>query len=828
MRRGALGLLLPALVLGAGAGVVPAAPAPFAASAEAGTGTAVFAGEDDSATVERLDLGAARRELRRGRIALPSPAGQSVEFEVEAVQVMEPALAARHPELRSYVGRPLDGREGSVAVSITPLGLSASVSGPEPWVVEPQGPDGGRRHLVARSSEVEADRVLPLGEPLTTDAGSRATSGSAGPQAPDVVQRRTFRLALVNDPTYADYFGTENVLAAKVALVTRINQIYNDDLAVRFLLVEGSEALNLDTAAVATGVDGPCGAAPCYEPASSFDDGMLDRCEVNTLGRTRLVLANLIGASAYDVGHLVLGVDGGGLAWLGTAGRDYSAGGCTGLNQPRGDVFHVDYVAHEIGHQLSAQHTFNGDGGFCAANGTGASVEPGSGSSVMAYAGICGADDLQPHTDPYFSHYSIGEMTGFMSVPGEDVVEVQQVSLKGFDEDGDSITLSLGDRSVTLTRGVDYTSQEVQAAIADLVGSPVRVTRWDYDPYLGQVSVTADAPGRPGDDGFQVIYASNRDPDTGGTHQDRPELTATGSDGVQAVVVEVARGGEPRSGGQVEPTDNHRPVVSSPRNRTIPIRTPFKLKGAASDADGDSLTYSWEQSDAGSGTALLSNAKVFGPLFRQFGDNAEVAGADALESPSPGQNAAPTTPVRWFPDLQQVVHGRTNAESGRCPRASRVSVPDRVLDCYSEYLPTESYRGAVGAGRRSMHFRLTARDGNPAGGGTAHDDVVLRIQRSAGPFLVRSQRTGRTERAGKRLGVRWSVNGTRDLARSVRIRLSTDDGATFPTVLAKRTRNDGKKVVRLPKGITADQAWVMVQARGNYFFDVSQKAFKIR
>jgi hypothetical protein len=640
--------------------------------------------------------------------------------------------------------------------------------------------------------------------------------------------RRTYRLALLNDPAYADYWGTENVLAAKVALVTRVNQIYNDDLGIRFVLAEDSERLNLDTAAKATGEDGPCGAAPCFEEAVSDDPGMLDQCGLPTVGRTRLVLGNLIGASAYDVGHLTLGTDGGGLAWLGVAGRDYASGGCTGLSQPRGDVFYVDYVAHELGHQFAAQHTFNGADDFCATNGSEAAIEPGSGSSVMAYAGICGADDLQPHTDPYFSQHTIEEVGAFVAGEQDDVVEVQQVSLTGFDTDGDTVTLSLGEKSTTLTRGPGYTRAAVQSSVAELVGSSVRIARWDYDPYLGQMSSTAAAVGSPSDAGFQVVYASSLDPDTGGSRADRPELLATGSEGVQARVVEVARGGPSRHGGEAEASGNHRPVVTAPKRKRIPVRTPFRLVGSATDSDGDALTYSWEQDDPGIGTALFDNDKTFGPLFRQFGDNARVSGSDALESPSPGQNSTSAEPTRWFPDLEQVLRGRTNAEKGTCPRVNGSTAPDRVLDCYSEFLPTRSYRGSSDIGRRTMHFRLTARDAAPTGGGTAYADVALRVQRDAGPFLVRSQWSGRTERAGQRIGVRWKVNGTRDLARKVRIRLSTDDGQTWGTVLARNTRNDGKKKVRLPDGVTADAAWVMVEARGNYFFDVSETAFRIR
>ena len=789
----------------------------------------------------RVDRRAVKQGLRRDVLELPAPGGDVVEFAVEPVEVMEPALAVRHPKLVAYSGRSVEDPATTVSVAVTPLGVSASVRGSREWLVEPAGTSGGSRHVVAvggldaRSGRQTAlaarpptDVLIPQGRGGGLDARSgRETAFAARPPAGEVV-RRTYRLALLNDPTYADYWGTENVLAAKVALVTRLNQIYNDDLAIRFLLVEDSEELNLDTDAAATGPDGPCGSTPCFDDAVEQGDGMLDRCGTDTLGRTRLVLANLIGASAYDVGHLTLGVDGGGVAWLGVAGRDYAGGGCTGLTQPRGDVFYIDYVAHEIGHQFSAAHTFNGDGDFCGANGSDASVEPGSGSSVMAYAGICGADDLQAHTDPYFSQHSIEEVGGYVAGDQDDVVEVQQVSLTGFDTDGDTVTLSLGERSTTLIRGSGYTRAALQTAISDLVGTDVRIARWDYDPYLGQVSSTAAAAGQPSDAGFQIVYASSLEPDIGGAREDRPELVATGGAGVQARVVEVAHGGPARHGGEAEASGNSRPEVTAPSRATIPVRTPFRLSGSATDPDSDPLTFSWEQDDPGIGTALFSNDKVFGPLFRQFGDNARVSGSGALESPSPGQNTASSEPTRWFPDLEQVLRGRTNAATGTCPVVSGTSARDKVLDCYSEFLPTEDYRGAANVGRRTMHFRLTARDSSPNGGGTSYADLAIKVQRSAGPFLMRSQFSGRTEHAGEKVGVRWKVNGTKELAKKVRIRLSTDDGQTWDTVLANNTRNDGKKKVRLPDGISADAAWVMVEARGNYFYDVSDTPFKIR
>src|SRR5690606_30661925 len=129
--------------------------------------------------------------------------------------------------------------------------------------------------------------------------------------ADDDVVRRTYRLALVNDPAYARYFGTENVLAEKVTLLNRVNQIYNDDLAIRLMLVNGTEKLNLDTKAKAVEPNGPCG------PRSCFPKRSLTSCSYDAIQSNDVALGQLIGAGKYDIGHIALGVAGGGVAGLG-------------------------------------------------------------------------------------------------------------------------------------------------------------------------------------------------------------------------------------------------------------------------------------------------------------------------------------------------------------------------------------------------------------------------------------------------------------------------------------------------------------------------------
>ena len=633
-------------------------------------------------------------------VRVPAPDGSLVAFAVRRSPIMEAGLAAAHPEIETYAGRGVDDPSATIRLDLTPMGFHASVrSGAAPaWYVDPAWNGDDSLYLSYEGRAVPAPE-RGLIEPDADELGGSAVRGdgpSAGEAPGAPVSLRTYRLALVSDPSYATYFGTANVLAEKITLMNRVNQIYNDDLAIRMILVSGSDALNLDTAAKATGTNGPCGATACYTSAQ------LTSCGTGTLTRNTQVLGILIGAANYDIGHIVLGVNGGGVAYLNSVGGSNKGGGCTGLPTPRGDFFAIDYVAHEMGHQFGGPHTFNGVTANCSGGNrsAAASVEPGSGSSVMAYAGICGADDLQPHTDPYFSAQSIKNITAYV---------------------------------------------------------------------------------------------------TSGT----------------------------AAGGTVSASGNAAPAVTAPAAQTIPIRTPFALTGSGTDADGDTLVYTWEQTDRGgsTGTALGSNTKADGPLFRMFSTYADVTDAGALQIPSPGENAATTSPTRSFPDLAQVLANNTNADTGSCPTLNTASIP--TIDCFSEFLPNASYVGAAVAGNTepSLNFRLTARDGAPEGGGTAYADVKLTLDKTAGPFRVTAP-SGGSYAGGSSQTVTWEVNNTQALAAQVRISMSADGGATWPYELAASTPNDGSQAVTLPN-IDATGVRLRIEAVGNYFYDVNDAGFAI-
>lgn len=815
-------------------------------------------------------------------ISLPHPDGGYQRFAISESPVMEDGLAAKHPEIRTFAGRGIDDARASLRMDITPIGFHASIRSPNgAWYIDPyfhlddsvyasyhgrdlpnthgrltEAPqteahialtrgfyhaadsvevrgfgfapgasvtitvhdpasDAGPRQTVnvvadrdgtvTASVRAEPSRNLGAYEITATDGRSSASSAyhvvsdEISPTAAVGNQLRNYRLALVTDPSYANYFGgSANVTAAKVTLVNRITHVYEDETSIRLLLVNDNDKLNLDTAAQMTGANGACGATACYTAAQAAG------CTGSTLTRNRQVVGLLIGASNYDVGHIGFGLNGGGVASLGVVGGNNKAQGCTGVPTPVGDLFAVDYVAHELGHQFAGNHTFNGITGSCTGGNrnAGTSVEPGSGSSIMAYAGICGTDNSQPHSDAYWSQRSFDEIVAYTSGAETNINESQMAALTGFSGTAQFKLQYGANASADIVRGSNFTTAGIKAAIEAISGWPAG----------GTVTISALT-----DAGFTIAFGGTLAATNVATLQ-----LLSGTAGFTGYVGEIAAGGATARRGNVAATGNSAPVVSVPAGYTIPLRTPFALTGSAIDADGDALTYLWEQNDRGgaTGTGLLSNTKVNGPLFRQFGTRADVSEASAILYNSSGENHVTSNPTRVFPDLAQILINNTNAATGSCPAAD--------VDCFSEFLPTADYQGFAGvnAAPASLNFKLTARDGR-GGVGSASTNLVLAA--GTGPFLVTAPNTAVAMAGGSTQTITWNVANTAAApvgAANVKISLSLDGGNSYPHVLAASVPNNGSRSVMLPF-VVSTQARIKVEAVGNVFFDVSNVNFSI-
>lgn len=346
-------------------------------------------------------------------VPLPMPDGTLAEFAVVEAPVMAPGLQARYPQLRAYVGQGITDPAAAVRISHTPSGFRAQVLAPGGTVyIDPHAADEYVAYRKSdapaapeRAAEAFANERIEAGPPDGSAPERRAEAVRAEAGA---VVRRTYRLALAATGEYTRYHSKDKDnptvaegLEALVVALARVNGLYERDLAVRFELVADNDAVVYTD--------------PDTDPYTNNDGSTM-------LSENQSNLDETIGAANYDVGH-VFSTGGGGIAGLGVVCTSSKARGVTGLSNPTGDPFYVDYVAHEIGHQLRASHTFNASNSYCVDERNGATAyEPGSGSTIMAYAGICGTDNLQEadgstqwNSDDYFHAGSLMEMRAFIT-----------------------------------------------------------------------------------------------------------------------------------------------------------------------------------------------------------------------------------------------------------------------------------------------------------------------------------------------------------------------------------------------------------------------------
>ncbi|SRX54240.1 reprolysin-like metallopeptidase [Aequorivita sp. CIP111184] len=350
-----------------------------------------------SALKSLLAQAPARNSVRSNVIIeLPTNNGEIQHFRVYEASVMEPALQAQHPNTRSYAAQGIEDPSAIARFSVADIGVNVMISSANysTIYIDPYTQDKNYyisyniNKLPADPNAFEcmvedAEGPSPLGENRNADDGTL----------------RTFRAAIACTGEYAQFQlnqqGVGNgepdavkkaaVLMAMNATMTRVNGVYEKDLSVTMVLV----ANNTDIIYLVAGSD----------PFTNNSASAL-------INESQVVIDAQIGSANYDIGH-TFSTGAGGLAQLRVPCTSSKARGVTGTSFPLGDNYDIDYVAHEMGHQFGGNHTFNNS---CGNNRNGSTaVEPGSGSSIMAYAGIC-PPNVQQHSDDYFTAISIQEM----------------------------------------------------------------------------------------------------------------------------------------------------------------------------------------------------------------------------------------------------------------------------------------------------------------------------------------------------------------------------------------------------------------------------------
>ncbi len=337
-------------------------------------------------------------------LTVPVADGTQEKFLVRPTSVMDPRLAARYPEILSFSGQGIDDPASTIYADYSPRGFHGMIlsANRKTIYIDPIDRPNQTYVVFSRADVINYQATFTC---LTKESVNESFANFLQPgmqRGADDGRLRTYRLALACTGEYAQYFlnGTETtdaqrkakVLAAMNTLMVRTNGIYERDFGIRMNLIANNDAIIYLNGAT--------------DPWAS---------EWNT--KTQQTIDAVIGNANYDIGHLVhkessAANNNGNAGCIGCvckAGQKGSA--FTSHFIPEGDPFVVDYVTHEMGHQFGANHTFT----FSNESGTGSQMEPGSGSTIMGYAGITGANtDVQPNSDDYFHTRSIDQITTYV------------------------------------------------------------------------------------------------------------------------------------------------------------------------------------------------------------------------------------------------------------------------------------------------------------------------------------------------------------------------------------------------------------------------------
>lgn len=477
-------------------------------------------------------------------IELPMPDGRSARFAVEETQVMHPQLAAKFPTIRTYAGRGIDDPQAQLRFDIGPRGFHGMVLSDQGTVYLDPLTRGDTRHY---QSYFKRDMPARAGMPDVVVPAEGVASLPRTTKAASIGgELRTYRLAIAADGEYSQFhdpdatlltFDKSVIMAELVNVVNRVSGIYERELGIRLQLIPENDRLIFTS--------------PLVDPY--IDDQGIQMLLVNTL-----VLNALVGPGAYDIGHVV-STGGGGVAGLGVVCGAQKGSGVTGLPNPVGDPFYVDYVAHEMGHQFGANHTFNSNAGSCAGGNrnAGTAYEPGSASTIMGYAGICDEHDLQPNSDDYFHSVSFDEIVAFTregtgndcaalttsanraptaeAGPGYTIPKLTPFELAGAgsDPDGDPVTYQWEQFDLGPAGSPDEPVDGAPLFRSFLpTTSPVRVFPRLSDLINNQQTIGEILPAEARTLTFRFIVRDNRfAPDGGGVASDFTELQVAGDAG---------------------------------------------------------------------------------------------------------------------------------------------------------------------------------------------------------------------------------------------------------------------------------------------------------
>jgi len=333
-------------------------------------------------------------------IQTPLPNGDFELFKLVESPVYEDELIEQYPGIKTFLAYAPNHPEWYARFDITPLGFHAIILGTKSGTIyiDPVTHLGQDLdyYLVYNKKDFRSDKIFECG--VTNEINTLTNNNDITASRFGNCQLRTYRLALAATGEYTQFHGgtVANALAAQVTSINRVNAVYERDMSIHLNLI----ANNGNIIYTNSGTD----------PYTNNDGYTM-------LAENQSNIDAVIGSANYDIGH-VFSTGGGGIASLESpCNNSTKARGVTGSPSPVNDPFDIDYVCHEMGHQFGGNHTFNGTNGSCGGGNRNLATafEPGSGTTIQAYAGICTGQNVQSNSDDYFHGISMEEIGDFIT-----------------------------------------------------------------------------------------------------------------------------------------------------------------------------------------------------------------------------------------------------------------------------------------------------------------------------------------------------------------------------------------------------------------------------
>lgn len=357
---------------------------------------------------EEMDQNRSDMELQ---LQIPMPDGKSKTFLMYHSPTMEPGISARYPQIKSYKGYGRANAYENIRISVNQKGFYAAIRTVDGTVyIDPYATGDDTKYMSYFVSDHHPDlqsHQLACGTNADENAIIEGLSdiNPQGGQITDITLRgdnvplRQYRLAIACTGEWGQIRnGIDDILADINTTVTRLNMIFENELSIRMILIDRNDEIVYEDPTTDP-----------YNIPTSFPDN--DGSGRFLLRNNTSVLNQKLGDNTYDLGHIYhrACTDVGGVAYLGSICSEIKGGGVTCHASGNLEYVTVSIAAHEMGHQLGSPHSFNNCGGN---ESIATGFEPGSGTTIMSYAGLCGTNNVQGFNDDYYQVGSLINMYG--------------------------------------------------------------------------------------------------------------------------------------------------------------------------------------------------------------------------------------------------------------------------------------------------------------------------------------------------------------------------------------------------------------------------------